>query len=115
MNEAKATMIALLPRGRERMVAVAAGFMRWLRAHRGAVTMSGLLSFAAPVTFFSGAVSVMREPTAVDVLVLTAWFVLFGVELWGLLLVIGYVCNTSRQPVGTLAAQCCLARARPPR
>ncbi|HEY3177519.1 MAG TPA: histidine kinase [Casimicrobiaceae bacterium] len=64
--------------------------MRWLEAHRGAVKMAGVLSFAAPVTFFSGAVSVMREQTALDVLELTAWFVLFGVELWGLLLVIGY-------------------------
>ena len=52
--------------------------------------MAGLLSFAAPVTFFANVVSVMREPTIVEVLALMAWFVLFGVELWGLLLVIGY-------------------------
>ena len=52
--------------------------------------MAGLLSFAAPVTFIANMVSIMREPTAVDVLVLTGWFLLFGIELWGLLLVIGY-------------------------
>ena len=53
--------------------------------------MAGLLAFAAPVTFFASAVSVMREPTAVELLVLGAWFLLFGAELCGLLLVIGYV------------------------
>jgi hypothetical protein len=52
--------------------------------------MAGLLSLAAPVTFFANTVSVMRESAAVDVLTLTGWFVLFGLELWGLLLVIGY-------------------------
>jgi len=52
--------------------------------------MAGLLSFAVPVTLFPGAVSVMREPTAVNVMVLASWYVLYGVELWGLLLVIGY-------------------------
>jgi hypothetical protein len=83
------TMIDSLPRSVKRTAAVAAGFMHWLRAHRGAITMAGLLSFAAPVTFFASVVSVMREP-AEDVLVLTAWFTLFGIELWGLLLVIGY-------------------------
>ena len=30
--------------------------------------MAGLLSFAVPVTFFAGAVSVMREPTAAAVI-----------------------------------------------
>ena len=53
--------------------------------------MAGLLSFATPVTFFPGVVSVMREAETVVVLVLTAWYVLFAVELWGMLLVIGYV------------------------
>ena len=52
--------------------------------------MAGLLSFAVPVTLFPGAVSVMREPTAVNVTMLASWYVLYGVELWGLLLVIGY-------------------------
>jgi signal transduction histidine kinase len=32
----------------------------------------------------------MRDPTPHDVIVLTAWFAVFGLELWGLLLVIGY-------------------------
>ena len=45
------------------LTAIVSGFMHWLRTHRGAVTMAGLLSFAAPVTLFTGALSVMREPT----------------------------------------------------
>jgi len=85
------TMIDSLPRHLQGATAFAAGFAQWLRAHRGAVAMAGLLSFAAPVTFLPGAVSVMCEPTAADVLVLTGWFVLFGLELCGLLLVIGYL------------------------
>lgn len=71
--------------------AIGARFIRWLRAHRGAVGIAGLLSFAAPATFFVSAASVMREPTIIDVVTLAAWFVLFGVELWGSLLVVGYV------------------------
>jgi hypothetical protein len=67
-----------------------AAFGRWLRAHRGAVAMAGLLSLAAPTRFFFGAVSVMRDPTELDVAALAGWFALFGVELWLLLLVIGY-------------------------
>src|SRR5207247_7987941 len=68
-----------------------APFLLWLRSHRGAVTMAGLLAFAVPVTFFPGAVAVMQDPTLQDVTALTAWFALFGLELWGLLLVLGYV------------------------
>jgi hypothetical protein len=70
-----------------------ADFTRWLRTHSGAVTVAGLLSFAAPVTFFTGAVSVMREPTAEIMTRLGLWFVLYGAELWCLLLVIGYACQ----------------------
>src|SRR6266536_3529714 len=79
-----------LPLGPKRTMAIATGFTRWLRAHRGAVAMAGLLSFAVPVTLIPGAVSVMREPTAAIVLTLASWYVLYGVELWSLLLVIGY-------------------------
>ena len=35
----------------QRVVEFAAHFSIWLRSHRGAVTMGGLLSFAVPVTF----------------------------------------------------------------
>src|SRR6266496_1126039 len=86
-----ATMTGSLSSGQKKAAAIVADFVHWLRTHRGAVTMAGLLSFATPVTFFPGVVSVMREPTAVDILVLTAWYVLFGAELWASLLVIGYV------------------------
>ncbi|HEY1459534.1 MAG TPA: hypothetical protein VGH59_05705, partial [Casimicrobiaceae bacterium] len=52
--------------------------------------MAGLLAFAVPVTFFPGAISAMREPTALDLAMLAVWYVLYGVELWSSLLVIGY-------------------------
>jgi len=74
----------------KRAVAIAKGFRYWLRTHRGAVKMAGLLSFAVPVTLFPGAVSVMREPTAANVILLAFWYVLYGLELWCLLLIIGY-------------------------
>ena len=54
--------------------------------------MAGLLSFAAPLTFFTGALSVMREPTTANWTVLALWWVLHGLELWVLLLVFGYAC-----------------------
>lgn len=62
----------------------------WLRSHRGVVTMAGVLSFAAPVRFFLGAVTVMRDPEPGAVLALAGWFALFGVVLWVLLLAIGF-------------------------
>ena len=52
--------------------------------------MAGLLAFAAPVTFFFGVLSVMREPASADMTRLALWWLLYGFELWGLLLVIGY-------------------------
>jgi hypothetical protein len=73
------------------ILAYAADFARWLSAHRGAVTMACLLAFAVPVTFFPGAVSVMRTPTAADIAALTAWLALFGITLSCSLLSLGYV------------------------
>ncbi|MEO8187140.1 MAG: histidine kinase, partial [Burkholderiaceae bacterium] len=78
----------------------ASGFMHWLRTHRGAVSMGGLLAFAGPVTFFTGALSVMRAPTAVDLAQLGAWWTLYGVLLWCSLLVAGYVCERLVQRFG---------------
>lgn len=77
---------------RNRAIARAAlgNFRAWLRSHRDSVKMAGLLAFAAPVTFFFGALSVMRDPTAADMARLALWWLLYGFELWGLLLVIGY-------------------------
>ena len=71
----------------------AAGFKRWGQAHGSAVTMAALLSFAAPITFFTGDLSVMREPHAADVAVLGLWWLLHGAVLWCLLLVVGYFCQ----------------------
>ena len=73
-----------------KLTASVASLTQWLRTHRGAVAMAGLLSFAVPATLFPGAVSVMREPTAVAVTTLGLWYVLYGVELWCLLLLIGH-------------------------
>lgn len=55
--------------------------------------MAGMLSFAAPVIFFTGDLSVMRESTAENATVLGLWWLLYGVELWSLLLVLGYACQ----------------------
>jgi len=66
------------------------GLVWWLRSHRGAVAMAALLAFAGPVTFFTGALSVMREPTTINVLGLGLWWTLFGACLWCLLLTGGY-------------------------
>jgi hypothetical protein len=68
-------------------------FMHWLHTHRGAVTVAGLLAFAGPAIFMTGALSVMREPTAVNIARLSAWWVLYGMSLWCLLLAIGYGCE----------------------
>ena len=52
--------------------------------------MAGLFAFAVPVTFLPGAVSAMRDPTAADLLKLAPWYVMYGVELWCLLLIVSY-------------------------
>src|SRR4030095_11496 len=48
------------------------------------------LSFAVPVTFFPGAVAVMRDPTLQEGTALTAGFMLYGFGLWGVPLVTRY-------------------------
>lgn len=68
------------------------GFPHWLRTHNGAVAMAGLLAFAGPLTFFTGALSVMRVPTAVFIR-LGLWWMLYGLSLWCLLLISGYGCE----------------------
>lgn len=67
------------------------GFAQWLKTHHGSVAMAALLALAGPLTFFTGAVSVMREPAAVNVARLAFWWLAYGVVLGCLLLVIGYV------------------------
>jgi hypothetical protein len=75
-------------------------FPRWLRSHKGALAMAALLAFAAPLTFFTGALSVMRAPTAIAISRLGLWWTLYGVSLWGLLLVTGYGCERLARPFG---------------
>ncbi|HET9663181.1 MAG TPA: histidine kinase [Burkholderiales bacterium] len=65
-------------------------FAYWLQTHRGAIAMAGMLAFAGPVAFFTGALSVMRAPAAVDLVRLGLWWILYGVLHWSLLLVAGY-------------------------
>ena len=69
-------MVDPLPLGAKNPAGIVAGFAYWLRTHRGALTMAGLFAFAAPVTFFPGAVSAMRDPTTEDLMMLALWFVL---------------------------------------
>jgi hypothetical protein len=67
-----------------------ARFTSWLRTHANSVAMAGLLAFAGPITFFAGALSVMRSPTLVALVHMGLWWALYGVSLWGGLLVAGY-------------------------
>jgi hypothetical protein len=95
------------------------GFARWLQTHRGAIAMAGILAFAGPITFFTGTLSVMREPAAVDLVRLGLWWILYGVLLWSLMLITGYGCEritrhfgrTARGVAAFMAA--CLAAAPP--
>jgi hypothetical protein len=93
-------------------------FAQWLRTHPGTVMMAGLLAFAPPINFFVGVVSVMREPSTADVVELGLWWLLFGAELWVLLLAAGQIgerlcMGTGRMARGaiwlTLACACALA------
>ena len=52
--------------------------------------MAALLALAGPLTFFTGALSVMRSATAVDVARLGTWWMFHGASLWCLLLATGY-------------------------
>lgn len=67
----------------------AAGLAQWLRAHRGAAVLAGLLAFAGPLIFFTGALGVMREPSTANVVRLGLWWMLYGASLWGALLIAG--------------------------
>jgi hypothetical protein len=107
------TMTSLHATPRKQII-FTARFARWLRSHRGAMKMAGLLSSAAPIIFFTSAISVMREPTTRNLLELTAWFTLLGAELWALLLLIGYALQHAaparRYPrTLTLAGACVVA------
>ena len=85
-------LLRLLPGG-SRPGESACGVAQWLRLRRHTIAMAGLLSFAAPVTFFTGAVSVMRAPTAMHVIALGSWWLLYAIELWALLLLSGHICR----------------------
>lgn len=90
------------------------GYVAWVRTHMGAVAMSGLLSFAVPVTLFPGAISAMAAPTPSQVLQFAAWLILLALELWLLLLVVGYVlqrldASLPAMRAATLAGACLAA------
>ena len=63
----------------------------WLRTHRNTIAVAGLLSFAGPVTFFAGALSVMTDETLSAVTTSALWFLLYGCLLWSLLLAFSYL------------------------
>ena len=73
------------------------GFPQWLRANKGSVAVAGLLAFAGPLTFFTGALSAMRAPAAVSITWLGMWWTLYGIALWCLLLITGYLCERLSQ------------------
>lgn len=75
------------------LLETASGFPQWIRASKGAVAVAGLLAFAGPLTFFTGALGVMREPVAVNIVRLGIWWTLYGIVLWCMLLVTGYLCE----------------------
>ena len=62
--------------------------------------MAALLAFAAPVTFFIGALSVMPAPTATTVARLGLWWTFYGLVLSCLLLVTGYGCERLARSFG---------------
>ena len=78
-------------------------FLYWLRTQRGALAISGLLAFAAPVTFFTGALSVMHTPEISVIGRLGAWWTFYGFVLWLLLLVAGYTCERATRRFGRYA------------
>lgn len=65
--------------------------------------MAGMLAFAGPFTFFTGALSVMRAPTAIDLAGLALWWMLYGISLWCLLLISGYGCERVAPRLGRYA------------
>jgi hypothetical protein len=79
------------------------GFAHWLQTHRGAIAMAGMLAFAGPVAFFTGTLSVMRAPAAVDLVRLGLWWILYGVLLWSLMLITGYGCERIARHFGRTA------------
>ena len=86
-------LTAALPMARDERRQRAHNFLHWLRTHRGAIAVAGLLAFAAPVTFFTGALSVMSAPTPMDLAELGLWWTLYGIALWCALLMTGYGCE----------------------
>ncbi len=65
--------------------------------------MAGLLALAGPLTFFTGALSVMRGPTPHDIARLGLWWTLYGLSLCCLLLVTGYACERLGPRLGRYA------------
>ncbi len=85
-----------------RSAKIAGDFRRWLRAHRGAVTVAGLLALAGPLTFFVGAISVMRMPSPANIAWVGLWWLLYGTSLWCLLLITGYACERLTPRLGPI-------------
>ena len=95
-------MTALPPIAPGIRATLAGAFAQWLRTHQGAIAMAGVLAMAGPVTFFAGALSVMRSPTASVVAELGLWWALYGAILWCLLLAAGEGCGRLTRRFGRL-------------
>ena len=61
----------------------------WSARHPGTVAMAGLLAFAAPLKFFVGFLSVVRDAGPAVVVEVGLWWALYGAILWVGLLVAG--------------------------
>lgn len=62
---------------------------RWLHAQRYTLAMAWLLSLAAPLTYFAGALSVMPSPSTAQVVALALWWLLYALLFCGLMLLCG--------------------------
>ncbi|UCE32597.1 MAG: histidine kinase [Burkholderiales bacterium] len=62
-------------------------------ARRNSIAVAGLLAFAAPLTYFVGALSVVASAPAEAVARLGLWWLLYGAALWCLLLAAGHACE----------------------
>lgn len=76
----------------------------WLRRRAGSVAMAALLAFAGPLTFFTGAVSVMPTPAPGAIVRLGLWWTAYGISLWCMLLAAGYACERLTPRCGRYAA-----------
>ena len=95
-------MAAVLPSspGRQGLLGSAGSGWAWLRAQRHTLAMAGLLSLAAPLIYFAGALGVMPAPTPAQVAALALWWLLYALLFGGLMLLCGHALQRLPPHVG---------------